>query len=529
MKPLISYFDNTLLPWLALTRLDLFWSDTLNRSLLFSPWQLLKTGLNKVTAGLSSVGSLVHWLAYAIVVVLFFIIPAPQFANDKEGLALIVMGAIGLRLIGTLLGGKETFRPCAIDMLVLAFFGINVVATAASHYLMPSVKGLAKLAVYIASYFLFVSVLQTQTKRRSLTVISSLLISGFLISLYGVYQYKIGVAPLATWEDPTVEEKTTRVFATLRNPNLLAGYLVPLIPLALSMAIMIGTSVKGWLRYSFVIPLGIAGITMLSCIFTGSRGGYIGITAGVTELALICLTSLWVAYPKLRTWLLLLLVGAPIVLAIGLHQFPSYEHRVLSMFAGREHSSNAYRMNVYASSLKMFLDNWWLGVGPGNQTFRLTYGLYMHTGFDALGTYCVPLEVAVESGVAGLAAFIAIIVALMSRAHQTFWKMRGASERWIIAGAASSLIAMMLHGLVDTVFYRPQVQLIFWLLAAIMVTVGRTDSSTSSRTDDRDLATGTSDHLPQMAVGEHDITDSKTSNQASAVSTQTEHRADAQP
>lgn len=481
MIELINSINSRLIPWFALTPLDAYWTETLNQSIFFKPWLALRNALNKGTSPLASIGSWMHWLAYAVVVVLFFIIPAPQFANDKEGLALIVLGAVGLRILGALLGGKEKFRPCAIDMIVLAFFGMNVIATAGSHYLAASVKGLAKLAVYIASYFLFVSVLQTNTNKRTLGVVCSLLLSGALIGLYGVYQYKIGVAPLATWEDPSIEDKTTRVYATLRNPNLLAGYLVPLIPLALSLAIMVATSAKKWLRIGFVIPLGIAAVTILSCIFTGSRGGYIGIGVGLAELALIGLASAWVNFPKSRIWLVVTLVSAPIVFLLALHQFPNYEHRVLSIFAGREHSSNSYRLNVYISSLKMFLDNWWLGVGPGNQTFRLSYGLYMHTGFDALGTYCVPLEVAVETGIVGLGIFGTLIVSLMSRAHQAFWSMQGKSERWIVAGAASALIAMMLHGFVDTVFYRPQVQLIFWLLAAIIVTSGRTALASQPR------------------------------------------------
>lgn len=484
MIELIKHLDKTLVPWLALSRFDQFWIETLNHSLLFRPWQLLKATCLSVTARLSPIGSWFHWLAYAVVVVLFFVIPAPPFANDKEGLALIVLGAVGLRVAGTLMGGKEKFSPCAVDLLVLAFLGINIIATAGSHYFAASAKGLAKLAVYISSYFLFVSVLQTDTKKRSLVVLSSLLLSGLLISLYGVYQYKIGVAPLATWEDPSIEDKTTRVYATLRNPNLLAGYLVPLIPLALGMAVMVGTSAKKWWRACCLIPLGMGAVTILSCIFTGSRGGYIGIAAGLAELALICLVTLWVNFPKQRVWLVALLVGTPVLLALGLHQFPTYEHRVLSMFAGRDHSSNSYRLNVYISSFRMFLDNWWIGVGPGNQAFRLCYGLYMHTGFDALGTYCVPLEVAVESGIAGLGVFVATIVALMARAHQTFWASRGKSERWILAATASAMVAMMCHGLVDTVFYRPQVQLIFWLLAAIMVTVGRNGGSTTASQPD---------------------------------------------
>jgi hypothetical protein len=73
-------------------------------------------------------------------------------------------------------------------------------------------------------------------------------------------------------------------------------------------------------------------------------------------------------------------------------KFPSFRkpHCFLS-FAGSEHSSNAYRIYVWRASAKMFMDNWWFGVGPGNSTFPLAYGLYMKSGFDALGTYCVPL------------------------------------------------------------------------------------------------------------------------------------------
>jgi putative inorganic carbon (HCO3(-)) transporter len=139
------------------------------------------------------------------------------------------------------------------------------------------------------------------------------------------------------------------------------------------------------------------------------------------------------------------------------------------MFAGREHSSNSYRFNVWISSWQMFLDNWWFGIGPGNSTFRLAYGLYMRSGFDALGTYCVPLEVAVEAGVIGLATFGWLLVTVMARAHQCFWSSGDAQVRWLAAAAAAAIAGMMLHGLVDTVFYRPQVQFVFWLMVASVV------------------------------------------------------------
>ncbi len=60
------------------------------------------------------------------------------------------------------------------------------------------------------------------------------------------------------------------------------------------------------------------------------------------------------------------------------------------------------------------------GIGVGNQAFRLAYGLYMRSGFDALGAYCVPLEIAVETGVFGLLAFAVLLLAILCRAHLNF-------------------------------------------------------------------------------------------------------------
>src|SRR5690606_5815302 len=139
---------------------------------------------------------------------------------------------------------------------------------------------------------------------------------------------------------------------------------------------------------------------------------------------------------------------------IGVTRIPAFQDRVASMFVGREHSSNSYRLNVWGSSWKMFLNNWCIGIGIGNETFRLAYGLYMVSGYDALGTYSVPLEVAVEKGIFGLIVFAALILVTLSRAHKRFWHHQE-SYRWLIAGSACALTAMLTHGLVDTVFYRP--------------------------------------------------------------------------
>jgi putative inorganic carbon (HCO3(-)) transporter len=455
---LLSRLESTL----TLKALDQYWKETLDQSLLLRPFPAIK----RLVPSRSQIGNALQSASFVIAACLFAALALPQFANDKEGLAFVAASGFGLWLLGYLLGGKETHKPGAIDALVLLYLAANIVSTGASHYFAASARGLAKVIVYILSYFYLTSILAGKPKRR-VALMAVLGATALAVSLYGFYQYHIHVEPLATWEDPTVESKGTRIFSTLGNPNLLAGYLLPTTALIASLG-MAALSVKRWLVGVPIICISVA--VALATVLTGSRGGYLGLFALGGMLLFTLVASVWRDNPKLR----LPMIGALLVTCVGgllaLHFVPGFEQRITSIFAGREHSSNAFRMNVWHSSLKMFKDNWWFGIGPGNQAFRLAYGLYMVSGFDALGTYSVPLEVGVETGVLGLASFSILIIALLARGHVSFWSDRS-WERWIAAGAAAALVGMMVHGLVDTVFYRPQVQFIFWLIVSLLVTV----------------------------------------------------------
>lgn len=453
----------------SLDRADSRWGSTIDRSFFGKLWLPLRNNLRNTFASRSNVGTFLQKASFGLVVILFFILAAPQFANDKEGLALIVAAAYGLRLLGTILAGKEPYRPSAIDGIVLLYFGINVLASFASHFLKESLFGLAKLLVYVFAYFQFVWCLQYNTSKRSILVVSSLVVGALLVSLYGLYQYKMGVAPLATWEDPTIEDKATRIFSTLGNPNLLAGYLIPVLPLSFALS-MIALFQKGRAKWLAVPLLACTAIIKIAILLTGSRGAYIALLFVALTLIGVGTIWLWRAYPKARLWIAMVLLMVPVAAIAVVHFFlPSFEHRFMSIFSGSQHSSNAYRMNVWRSSWKMFLDNWWIGIGTGNKTFRLAYGLYMRSGFDALGTYCVPLEIAVETGIPGLITYLWLLIAVAARAHCRFWTSKSVTQRWIALGAIAAIIGMMGHGLVDTVFYRPQVQFIFWLAVSLIV------------------------------------------------------------
>ncbi|HNB22294.1 MAG TPA: O-antigen ligase family protein [Candidatus Melainabacteria bacterium] len=445
-------------------------------NLLVLPYRLIHQAIAKLdSASLAKVGSLFQIVSFVITAVTIFSLWLPKFASEKDTLAYVFLLALVLYIGGGILGGKEKRQVSSCDTLVLLFLGINLVAACASRYFDDSLRGLAKLIVYVSTYFLFSAV--ANSPKRRLILLLSAVAGGLVAASYGLYQYKIGVAPLATWEDPSVESQATRIYSTLGNPNLLAGYLIPLVAIASSMFVGAIESRK-WLFAMICAPSAL--ILIAATVLTGSRGGFMGIAAAMAVLFVISSGWCWTKYPKARPLIIGLAVALPVIAAACIFIVPSMQQRVLSIFAGWQHSSNAFRLHVYQSSLEMFKDNWWFGVGPGNKAFRLAYGLYMNSRFDALGTYCVPLEIAVEAGVFALLVFAAFFVSLLGRAHLAFYSKTIGWERWLCAGMAAALFGIAAMGMVDTVFYRPQVHFIFWLLAGCLVS-----SSLQARSNDK--------------------------------------------
>lgn len=470
MLSALDSFINKMAPYLALETAESSWADTVRTSIPGRLWTGSQNLLEKISRGrLAAIGSYLELASFGVVLVLIACLGMPQFASDKMGLAGLVALGLALRLAGCLLGGREKYRLNGLDMAVLVILYVNIIATFASHYLLPSIKGLAKVLVYVSSFFLFASSFN-QSSKRVIIAFSTLFLTACAVSAYGLYQYKTGVQPLATWEDPSVLVKSTRIYSTLGNPNLLAGFLIPVLPVGVALWMI--TFLKRRWFLGLPVLVGTA-VILLACLLTGSRGGYVGILGGAGLVFWICSTWIWIEHPRYRWTIFLALALIPVALFLAVQFVPSMEHRVMSMFAGRDDSSNSFRMNVWLASLAMFMDSWWIGIGPGNSTFRLAYGLYMTSGYDALGAYCVPLEVACETGVIGLAAAALLMIVFFSRAHINFWRTEDSAVRWLVIATAAGVAGLMVHGLVDTIFYRPQVHLVFWLLIAACQALNR--------------------------------------------------------
>jgi putative inorganic carbon (HCO3(-)) transporter len=249
------------------------------------------------------------------------------------------------------------------------------------------------------------------------------------------------------------------VYGPLENPNLLAGYLIPILPLALVALLRW----QGWPRRLFAAAALILGATAL--FLTYSRGGWLGMVAALGAMVLLLVLRQTRNWPILwrRLFPLLLVAIAAAVLVVAVTQIEPLRIRVMSLVAGRQDSSNNFRINVWMAAIAMIQDRPWLGIGPGNSAFNLIYPLYQQPKFNALSAYSVPLELLVEGGVPGLLAGLGLLLASVRTA---LMQLKG--EAAFALPALAAIAGLCVQGATDTIFFRPEVQMTGWFCLATL-------------------------------------------------------------
>ncbi|WP_009630334.1 IctB family putative bicarbonate transporter [Synechocystis sp. PCC 7509] len=387
---------------------------------------------------------------------------APFVSNDLVKVLLLACASFWLLL--TVADDAKT-KATPIHWLVLLYWAIATVATALSPVKADAFAGLMKLTSYLVLFALSARVMR-RPRLRSI-VIGVYLHVALIVSVYGVQQWFDKVEPLATWNDPTSTQATaTRVYSYLGNPNLLAGYLLP----ALILSLVAMFAWQRWTAKALALTMFLVNGACLA--FTGSRGGWIATIVAMVALVLL-LRQWWAQYlPHFwRKWAIAIVIGGfGILLLAAIVASESLRDRVLTIFAGRGDSSNNFRQNVWAAVFEMIRDRPVLGIGPGNNAFNKIYPLYQRPRFTALSAYSVVLEIAVETGFVGLACFLWLLVVTLNQAWVQLMRMRETRSRegfWLI-GATAIIIGMLAHGAVDTVWYRPEINTLWWLMVALI-------------------------------------------------------------
>ena len=401
-------------------------------------------------------------LIFASIIAVF--LASTVMSSDVIGFIALI--TVFLTFVKILFKPDERLECKTFDLWLLAYFMIVIISLAGSTLFHLSLKGFFKTFTYLAFYASTVQYLKNN-KDKIPFIFAAIGVCVSFEAVVGFLQNFAHVEEISTWQDVSnlnPEQVMTRVYGTLKplNPNLLGGYFVAGIPAVYGLSAYF-LNEKRYKRS--LITLALALLSTVTLFLTGCRGSYIGMMIIMAGMFAVSAKYLWQNYKQIY---LSLVGGVFALVTFAILLSSSLRARVLSIFAMRQDSSNSFRFNVYQSSFEMFKDNWLLGIGVGNKNFREIYGLYMKTGFDALSAYNIYLEIAVESGIFALIAYLGFLITLIKDSVKFILKSADTKSVIFVSAALISICAVSIHGLVDTVFFRPQIQFIFWTMAAVI-------------------------------------------------------------
>ena len=358
---------------------------------------------------------------------------------------------VGVHLYKVLFKEANPLTKEPIYLPILIFALLILISTVTSIDPSGSFRDLA--IHFTAMGFMFVIVNNINTKKDFNILITFLVIAATLVALYGLYQYKVGVDMEDKWVDvahnPDVK---TRIYSVFGNPNILAEYLIMIIPISISLF---------WYSkkiHKKAIFLGISLILMLVLVLTLSRGGWIGFAFGILIFVLL-----------IEKRLLLSII--PLALG-GIYFLPqSILSRILSIGNLRD-SSNAYRIKIWNITLDIIRDNWLVGVGFGYIPFKHTFETYIRTmpAYHSHNTY---LQITGEMGILGLIVFLTFIFIIYKYSIKRLIKGEDRYIKTMAGGVLAGLAALLGHGTVESVLYLPKIIITFWTLVALVLALIR--------------------------------------------------------
>ncbi len=375
---------------------------------------------------------------------------------------MVLVGAViytGICYFLKLLCGKRSMKFDLFDITVAAFlvlmaFG-GLVAVSSG-----SIKPALVFCVFMLGYFLVVNLIRS--REWVMRCVIGLISSCTLVSLYGLFQNFFGLME-TTWHDTELfGDIAGRVVSTFENPNVLAEYLIMIIPLAAAMFIITKNP-----RAKLI--LGFCTVASCGClIYTWSRGAWLGFIIGM-------LIFLIMYHRNTLTALLFGLFGVPFLPFV----LPDSIIQRFTSIGDMRDTSTAYRVHIWKAVTNMIGDYWQTGVGIGEASFKPIYSLYALSGIEsAPHSHNLYLQIAVELGIVGLAVFL-LMLFVWAQSCLTFHKNETRPEKLLSAAVFCGILAVLAQGATDYIWYNYRVFFMFWLVLGLGSAIRKTLDSTA--------------------------------------------------
>ncbi len=409
--------------------------------------------------GLSVAGLLFAWLCFTdlpLAVAVFaailpsylfrFSLPLPGFTVPTTFLEI----CFGLLTLGWLYSGRARqaaplLKRWAAPLLLL------LVSAAIATAIAPDLRAaLGILRAYILEPVLFFFVASTtltdETARRR--VIYALGAAVAALSALAIYQKITGNGIPPVWQPADVR----RVTSVFEYPNALGLFVAPVLPLLAGLTAFLAFDGRKKRRWLALLPAAAAPLGLIAIIFAVSKGAALGAVAGLLLVGLLD--------RRLRAATLITIIVA----CVTIISVPS----IRGWFAVRadlRDASGSVRQIVWGESWAMLRDHPVFGAGLSG--YPLVLPPYHEAEYIEIFQYPhdIVLNFWTELGLTGLAAFGWIVAASLRRPIRRL--RRAHPEAWLDAALLGAFAAILVHGLVDVPYFKNDLAMAFWLLAAL--------------------------------------------------------------
>src|SRR6266436_1146049 len=379
---------------------------------------------------------------------------SPQFGSGggaiAEGRRIVVRGEDILLLVVALSWLAKTAVNKELGLAVktplnrpiLAYVVATVLATLIG-YATGTVAGFGgafyvlKYVEYFVVYYMVVNNLIDH--RQAWRLVTAAFLTAVIVSLIGMTQIPGGQRVSAPFEGKEGE------------PNTFGGYLLLLI------AVAGGIALETARLRTRAIYLGLAGLMSIPFMFTLSRTSYVGAIPAVATLAVLS---------SRRRLMIVGLIAAAVASPAVMVLLPdSVTKRVLYTF---EPERGQPTVRVGAVGLDPSTSARLISVKQAFEGFthRPIFG-YGVTGFAFMDQQFA--RTLVETGVVGLATFLALVWALLKAGMVSFRTLTVPEDRGLALGFVAGTVGLLGHALGANTFIIVRIMEPFWFFAAIVV------------------------------------------------------------
>jgi O-antigen ligase len=290
---------------------------------------------------------------------------------------------------------------------------------------------------------------------------------------YGYLQYffnlslgliQIGINEAEPFPEQLGGRTVRRIGALMNHPNVFSAYLAMLLPIPTA---LLFSRISGVMK---VLMIGLLLFGQIALMLTLSRNGWISF-----GLALVVVLGLSMVPPLMRRRYA---VVRGILLAVCVIIAAFFAERAIDRFLHSDPVSAGARWIFVDIGFRMIADRPFFGFGLNTWAYEMP--AYIRSTDIIPRAYADPgsvppshnlyLQKWVEQGTVGLILMLTMMGALVRIGLRNL-RVKDDIVCAINIGALGGLVAMMVHGLADWVFYRNDIMRIWWILASIIVAI----------------------------------------------------------